>query len=169
MSRQGRRPHLTVTLSLDTLAGLNDLPALLAGYGTIPADLARSIATSAGTITTALTDPTTGALTTTGELTYRPRQTVRDHATTRTDTCQFPSCRQPAWRCDLDHRTPFDHQHPDRGGPTHPTNMHSLCRRHHAHSLKALLLTRDRIPHPHIRPDQHRCTQAGGDLLPDQP
>ena len=66
MSRQGRRPHLTVTLSLDTLAGLDDLPALLAGYGAIPADLARSIATSAGTITTAITDPATGAVTTPG-------------------------------------------------------------------------------------------------------
>ena len=123
MSRQGRRPHLTVTLSLDTLAGLNDLPALLAGYGTIPADLARSIATSAGTITAALTDPTTGAITSTGELTYRPRQAVRDHAAARTDTCQFPSCRQPAWRCDLDHRDRFDHHDPD-AGRTHPECQH---------------------------------------------
>jgi hypothetical protein len=131
MSRQGRRPHLTITLSLDTLAGLNDLPALLAGYGSIPADLARSIATSAGTITTALTDPTTGALTTTGELTYRPRQAVRDHATTRTDTCQFPSCRQPAWRCDLDHRDRFNHRDSAQGGRTHECNMGPLCRRHH--------------------------------------
>ena len=24
----------------------------------------------------------------------------------------FPSCRQPAWRCDLDHRDPFDHRDP---------------------------------------------------------
>ena len=56
MSRQGRPTHLTVTLSLDTSA-LDDLPALLAGYGAIPADLARGIATSAGTITTALAAP----------------------------------------------------------------------------------------------------------------
>ncbi|HEY7812798.1 MAG TPA: DUF222 domain-containing protein, partial [Nakamurella sp.] len=131
MSRQGRRPHLTITLSLDTLAGLNDLPALLAGYGSIPADLARSIATSAGTITTALTDPATGALTTTGELTYRPRQAVRDKVGVLTDTCQFPSCRQPVWRCDADHRDRFNHRDPARGGRTHESNMGALCRRHH--------------------------------------
>ena len=125
LTRQGRRPHLTVTLCLDTLAGLNDLPATLAGYGSIPAGLARSIATSAATIT----DPTTGARTATGSLTYRPRQAPRDHATTH--TCQFPFYRQPAWRCDLDHRDPFDHHHTDQGGPTTTDNTGPLCRRHH--------------------------------------
>ena len=131
LTRQGRRPHLTVTLSLDTLAGLNDLPAVLAGFGSIPADLARSIAASAGTITAALIDPTTGTITTAGDLTYRPTQALRDQVTALTDTCRFPSCRQPTWRCDLDHRTPFDHRHPDRGGPTNQTNCGGLCRRHH--------------------------------------
>ncbi len=49
-TRQGRRPHLSVTLGLGTLAGLDNLPGSLAGFGAIPAGLARSIAASAATI-----------------------------------------------------------------------------------------------------------------------
>ncbi|HEY5881963.1 MAG TPA: hypothetical protein VIU11_23850, partial [Nakamurella sp.] len=64
-------------------------------------------------------------------LTYRPRQAVRDKVGVLTDTCQFPSCRQPVWRCDADHRDPFNHRNPKLGGPTHECNMGALCRRHH--------------------------------------
>jgi hypothetical protein len=58
-TRQGRRPHLSVTLGLSTLAGLDNLPGSLAGFGAIPAGLARSIAASAATINTVITDPDT--------------------------------------------------------------------------------------------------------------
>ena len=131
LTRQGRRPHLSVVIGLDTLAGLDDLPALLAGYGAIPAGTARNIAASAATITTLTADPTTGAATAAGALTYRPRQELRDQITTLLSTCQFPSCRQPSWRCDIDHTNAFNHQHPDRGGPTTTANTAPLCRRHH--------------------------------------
>jgi 5-methylcytosine-specific restriction endonuclease McrA len=40
--------------------------------------------------------------------------------------CQFPGCNQPAKRCDLDHRTPWQN-----GGTTCPDNLTALCRRHH--------------------------------------
>ena len=131
LTRQGRRPHLSVTIALGTLAGLDNLPGTLAGYGAIPAGLARSIAASAATITTHLTDPDTGAITHAGSLTYRPRQDLRDQIAALLTTCQFPSCRQPVWRCDIDHREPFDHHHPHHGGPTTPANTGPLCKRHH--------------------------------------
>jgi len=60
------------------------------------------IAKSAASITTVLLDPTTGSITGTGARTYRPSQATRDITTTLATTCRFPSCRQPAWRCDLD-------------------------------------------------------------------
>jgi hypothetical protein len=41
-------------------------------------------------------------------------------------TCRFPSCRQPAWRGDLDHTRPYD-----QGGLTCGCNLGGLCRRHH--------------------------------------
>ncbi len=131
LTRQGRRPHLSVTIALSTLAGLDDLPGKLQGFGAIPAELARSIAASAATITALLTDPTTGVITQAGALTYRPRQHLRDSTAAIHHTCQFPSCRQPAWRCDIDHRQSFNHHHPGKGGETTQENTGPLCRWHH--------------------------------------
>ena len=130
-ARQGRRPHLTVTLSASTLAGLDRLPGHLEGYGAITAETALMIARSAATVTTVLLDPASGSIIGTGSRTYRPSQATRDITTTLATTCRFPSCRQPAWRCDLDHRDPFDHPHPDDGGRTDPANLDPLCRAHH--------------------------------------
>ncbi len=131
LTRQGRRPHLSVTIGLNTLAGFDDLPGRLQGFGAIPAELARTIAASAATITALVTDPTSGAVTSAGALTYRPRQHLRDAAAAVHQSCQFPSCRQPAWRCDLDHRGPFNHSNPHSGGQTTEENTGPLCRRHH--------------------------------------
>jgi hypothetical protein len=89
------------------------------------------IARSAASITTVLLDPASGSITGTGSRTYRPPQATRDITTTLATTCRFPSCRQPAWRCDLDHRDPFDHQNPDAGGATEPANLDPLCHAHH--------------------------------------
>jgi hypothetical protein len=41
-------------------------------------------------------------------------------------TCRFPTCRQPAWRGDLDHTLAWD-----RGGLTCRCNLGGLCRTHH--------------------------------------
>ena len=117
-TRQGRRPHLSVTLGLSTLAGLDNLPGVLAGFGAIPAGLARSIAASAATINALITDPDTGRVTAAGALTYRPTQELRDQIAAILNVCQFPSCRQPVWRCDMDHREEFNHHHPEQGGKT---------------------------------------------------
>ena len=131
LSRQGRRPHLSVIINESTLAGLDDRPGYLNGFGAIPADLARSIAQSAATITAQLADPATGMITHAGALTYRPTQALRDQIAALANVCQFPSCRQPVWRCDIDHRERFDHDHPAQGGRTDTGNTGPLCRRHH--------------------------------------
>ena len=44
---------------------------------------------------------------------------------TRDRRCRFPGCTISAVFCDIDHVTPWPH------GPTHDTNLLSLCRRHH--------------------------------------
>ena len=131
LTRQGRRPHLSVTLGLGTLAELDNLPGKLAGFGAIPPGLARSIAKSAATITALQADPEIGSITNAGALVYRPRQALRDQISALLETCQFPSCRQPVWRCDIDHREPFDHQNPEQGGRTTQENTGPYCRRHH--------------------------------------
>lgn len=131
LSRQGRRPHLSVVIALGTLGGHDQLPAILSGYGAIPAGLGRAIAKSAGTVTALFSDPASGMITEAGELTYRPSQQLRDRIAALVPTCQFPSCRQPTWRCDIDHREAFNHDDPERGGRTNSENTGPFCRRHH--------------------------------------
>jgi hypothetical protein len=57
---------------------------------------------------------------------YQPPPRLRDLITARDGTCRFPTCRQPVWRCDLDHSTPYH-----RGGRTCSCNLGGLCRFHH--------------------------------------
>ena len=129
--RRGRPVHLTVTLTLDALIGLRDDPAVVAGWGAITADWARTLAKAAGSVTLLVTDPVSGAALGASARTYRARQSVRDEIITMNPTCVFLGCSVPAVRCDLDHRDPFDHRHPERGGPTVPVNLDPLCRPHH--------------------------------------
>lgn len=132
LSRQGRRPHLTVTMSLSTLMALDQSPGHLEGYGAISAGLATALAAAAASLSLAVVDTTTGTPLYAGARhQYRPGQKDRDVISVLANTCRFPSCRQPAWRCDLDHRDPFDHHDPASGGATDPANLDPYCRRHH--------------------------------------
>jgi len=55
--RQGAAPGVHVTLAASTLAGQDDLPGELAGYGAIPAAMARELAAHAARYRAALVDP----------------------------------------------------------------------------------------------------------------
>jgi hypothetical protein len=57
---------------------------------------------------------------------YTPSRALADFVRCRDLTCRFPGCDKPAVGCDLDHTVP----HRD-GGPTHASNLKSLCRLHH--------------------------------------
>jgi Domain of unknown function (DUF222) len=57
---------------------------------------------------------------------YAPSRRLADFVRCRDLTCRFPGCDKPAVRCDLDHTVPFGD-----GGPTHASNLKSLCRLHH--------------------------------------
>ncbi|NMR21743.1 HNH endonuclease signature motif containing protein, partial [Cellulomonas fimi] len=128
-TRQRVRPHLQVTAAATTLLGLDDVPAELAGYGPIPAAMARSIAADA-TWRRIFTDPATGSLTGIGPRSYRPGADLTATVLARDTTCTFPGCRTPSYRCDVDHVEPFD---PTRPGDAQTTcaNLHALCRHHH--------------------------------------
>ena len=119
-------------MTLETLLGLSDDPALLDRYGPVPAALARDLATNA-TFRCAAADTTHGTVLGLGHGTYRdsyrpgPRLIDLTRATYR--RCSFPGCRTraiaPTGNADLDHATPWPH------GPTCSCNIHSLCRPHH--------------------------------------
>ena len=121
--RRSRRGELQVVLDLATLLGLAENPGLLAGHP-VPAGLARELALECGSLRRIITDPVDGHLLDYGTRTYLP-PALKDHTAARDGTCRAPGCNQPAWRCDMDHVTPFPH------GPSTVGNTTTLCRRDH--------------------------------------
>jgi hypothetical protein len=56
---------------------------------------------------------------------YRPSTALQRFVRCRDMTCRFPGCDAPAEQCDIDHAIAYP------GGPTHPSNLRCLCRKHH--------------------------------------
>jgi hypothetical protein len=116
-----------LTVDLATLAGLNDDPGELAGYGPVIADVARQIADTQQQATWRVSVYNTlGRLVHHGITRRRPTPAVAAHVVARDRTCRAPGCRMPARRCDLDHTRDWQ-----SGGPSTPDNLGALCRRHH--------------------------------------
>lgn len=121
-----RRPlTVNVTIDLPTLLGLAENPGELAGYGAIPASVAREIASDARW-KRFITEPITGNLLDYGRERYEPPQALKDFLIARDRTCRFPGCRRSAILSDLDHAQSWD-----SGGATSSENLGALCRRHH--------------------------------------
>lgn len=121
-----RRPiSVNVTIDLPTLLGLAENPGQLAGYGAIPASVARELAAD-GKWKRFITDPQTGNLLDYGRQSYEPPQALIDFLIARDRTCRFPGCRRSAALSDIDHAQSWE-----TGGHTSPDNLGALCRRHH--------------------------------------
>ena len=121
-----RRPlTVNVTIDLPTLLGLAENPGQLAGYGPIPAAVARELASDAKW-KRFITEPQTGNLLDFGRESYEPPQHLKDFLIARDRTCRFPGCRRSALLSDLDHAESWE-----SGGSTSPDNIGALCRRHH--------------------------------------
>jgi hypothetical protein len=121
-----RRPvTVNLTVDLPTLLGLAENPGQIAGYGAIPASVARELAADAKW-RRFITDPITGNLIDYGRQSYEPPQDLKDFLIARDQTCRFPGCRQSARRSDIDHAQAWDD-----GGKTSAENLGVLCRRHH--------------------------------------
>ena len=96
------------------------------GIGFIDADTVQALLAVVPTdIGRALLDARTGTLMETVTTAYRPSKAVTDFVTTRDGTCRMWGCPRPATNCDIDHARPWP------TGPTTPTNLGGLCRRHH--------------------------------------
>lgn len=61
---------------------------------------------------------------------YQPTTALRDLVKNRDQTCRFPGCLMPSWRCQLDHIAPFDPAVSAWAQTTEP-NLQLLCGRHH--------------------------------------
>jgi hypothetical protein len=124
-----RPPAVNVTVDLPTLLGLQDNPAELAGYGPIPAPLARTLAAD-GRWRRMILDPQTGDLLDLGHTAYKPTTELSRFVKTRDRTCTFPCCQRAADHGDLDHQRPYRNGDPASGG-TDRANLHPPCRNHH--------------------------------------
>jgi hypothetical protein len=124
--RPHRRPiTISVAIDLATLMGLAENPGQLAGYGAIPASVARRLAAD-GNWQRFISDPTTGNLLDFGREKYTPPQELVDFLLARDRICRFPGCRRTGQSSDIDHAHSWK-----SGGETNPANLGLLCRRHH--------------------------------------
>ncbi len=119
-------PAVAVTVSLATLLGADDEPGELAGYGPIPASMARRIAANpTSTWRRLVTDPL-GQVIDYGRTRYKPPPDLDAFVRARDQVCTFPNCYRRSINCDLDHIQPWDD-----GGTTTAVNLTALCPRHH--------------------------------------
>ena len=133
----GQRPHLTVTVSAETLrSGADAQPAELSGVGPIHPETARRIACDAVRTLVTVAPPADGSAPTVwgtpalplsvGRATRIIPAHIRTALRLRDQGCRFPGCdRPPAWT-DGHHILHW----PD-GGQTELDNLVSLCRPHH--------------------------------------
>ena len=124
-----RPAAVNVTIDLPTLLGLADNPGELAGYGPLPAPLARTLAAD-GRWRRMVLDPMTGALLDLGHTRYRPSEALARFVRTRDRSCAFPTCNRAAHRCEVEHRQPFRPGDP-AGGRTDRANLRPMCAGHH--------------------------------------
>ncbi len=146
--------------------GLDEQPAELAGYGPIPASLAREIAAD-GTWRRLLTDPISGTVLDHGRTTYTPPVGLADHVRARDLHCRMPTCRRLARDADLDHTVAYRD-----GGTTSEHNLYASCRHHHRMKTHApgwrVSQQRDGMI-TFTTPTGHRYTSRPHDYLPDPP
>jgi len=119
----GERPHLTVTVDVDTLAGRGERLVDL-DTGPITLEAVRRLAGDA-TLTPVITGPDGKALTAGRRARVVP-PALRRALHQRDGGCTHPGCDVPARWCDAHHIV-----HWADGGSTQADNLQLLCRRHH--------------------------------------
>ncbi len=120
------RADVAVTVPVFSLMGLTDEPAILEGYGPIPAELGRRLAAAAPSFTRLLIHPHTGVVLSVDREQYRPPADLRRATRIRDRQCCFVGCTRPAAECDLDHSRAWI-----ADGSTAYNNLAHLCRGHH--------------------------------------
>ena len=120
----GERPHVNVTLDLESLEGRAGRRCDLDDTGRIPAEAARRLACDASVarvITSGSSEPLD-----VGRRTPVVPAPLRRAVVTRDQQCRFPGCDRPQSWCDAHHI-----QHWADGGETKLANLVLLCRPHH--------------------------------------
>jgi Domain of unknown function (DUF222) len=120
----GERPHVTLTVGVETLQGLTDAPCELEHVGPIARETAEMLlcdCTVARVVLGGRSEPLD-----IGRKTPVVPPSMRRAVVVRDRHCRFPGCdRSPTWS-DAHHVV-----HWTKGGPTAVHNLVLLCRRHH--------------------------------------
>jgi hypothetical protein len=120
----GERPHVTVTVDLETLEGRLSGACELDQAGPVHSEAARRVACDASisrVITRGRSEPLD-----IGRRTPAVPASLRRAVVIRDRHCRFPGCDRPHSWCDAHHVV-----HWASGGPTALSNLLLLCRRHH--------------------------------------
>lgn len=138
--------QVLVTVPVLSLMGVGAEPALLDGYGPIPASMARRlVGEGAASFLRVLTDPRSGAPLEIGRTSYRIPKPMRQWLRLRDGRCPFPGCSNQSLDNEADHLLAWSD-----GGGTGITNLGQPCRKHHRlkHSTrwKPLEATQDKPP-----------------------
>jgi hypothetical protein len=121
------RAEVLVTVPVFSLLGTTDEPAMLDGYGPIPASMARNlVANGADSFYRVLTDARDGAPLEIGRTSYRLTKAMRNWLRMRDGKCPFPGCGNHSLDNEADHLLAW-HQ----GGTTGISNLGQPCPRHH--------------------------------------
>ncbi|CAN7325013.1 DUF222 domain-containing protein [Pseudarthrobacter oxydans] len=121
------RAQVLVTVPVLSLMGVTDEPAMLDGYGPIPASMARDlVANGADSFYRVLVDPRDGAPLEIGRSNYRVTKAMRNWLRLRDGQCPFPGCSNPSLDNEADHLLAWHH-----GGTTGISNLGQPCPKHH--------------------------------------
>jgi hypothetical protein len=119
----GERPHVTLTVDVETLRGLSGTREL-EHTGPVSRATAERILCDASisrVVMRGRSEPLD-----VGRRTPVVSAALRRAVIARDEHCRFPGCERPAGWCDVHHVVPWD-----QGGPTCLANLVLLCRRHH--------------------------------------
>ncbi|MEV4989115.1 HNH endonuclease signature motif containing protein [Pseudarthrobacter sp. LMD1-1-1.1] len=121
------RADVLVTVPVFALLGATDEPAVLDGFGPIPASMARKlVADGADSFYRVLIDPRDGAPLEIGRKNYRLTEAIKRWIRLRDAKCTFPGCTNRTPDNETDHLQAWQH-----GGTTNVSNLAQLCPKHH--------------------------------------
>ncbi|MDQ0147678.1 HNH endonuclease signature motif containing protein [Pseudarthrobacter niigatensis] len=121
------RAQVLVTVPVFSLLGVTGEPAMLDGYGPIPASMARDlVAGGSESFHRVLVDPRDGAPLEIGRTSYRLTKAMRAWLRMRDAKCPFPGCSNHSLDNEADHLLAWAN-----GGTTGIRNLGQPCPKHH--------------------------------------
>ncbi|MFJ5700360.1 DUF222 domain-containing protein [Arthrobacter sp. NPDC093139] len=119
--------QVLVTVPVFSLLDAGEEPAVLDGYGPVPASIARRlVADGATSFLRVLTDPRDGAPLEIGRTSYRLTKPMRQWLRLRDGKCPFPGCNNQSLDNEADHLLAWS-----EGGGTGIANLGQPCPKHH--------------------------------------